>query len=52
MKGIRKISKLVLTKGDILVWPVVIYVSWKFVTLNLKHISKMEYLEEFENTHS
>jgi len=32
------------------VWPVVIYVSWKFVMLNIKHFSKMEQLEEFEKS--
>jgi len=30
------------------VWPVVIYLSLKFVMLNLKHFSKMERLEELE----
>jgi len=30
----------------ILVWPVVIYVSLKFVMLNIKHFSKMEQFEE------
>ena len=29
-------------------WPVVIYLSLKFVMLNLKHFSKMERLEELE----
>jgi len=30
------------------VWPVVIYLSLKFVMLNLKHFAKMERLEELE----
>jgi len=29
-------------------WPVLIYVSLKFVELNLKHLKQMEKLEELE----
>ena len=29
-------------------WPVLIYISYKFVTLNLHHYKKMERLEELE----
>ncbi|MCJ7766739.1 MAG: hypothetical protein MUP09_12530 [Thiovulaceae bacterium] len=29
-------------------WPIIIYLSWKFVELNLRHFSKMERLEELE----
>ena len=29
-------------------WPVLIYVSLKFVQLNLRHFKKMERLEELE----
>lgn len=29
-------------------WPVVIYLSLKFVQLNLRHFAKMERLEELE----
>jgi hypothetical protein len=29
-------------------WPVIIYLSLKFVELNLHHFSKMERLEELE----
>jgi len=31
-----------------LAWPVILYVSLKFVQLNLKHYEKMERLEELE----
>ncbi|NPA65467.1 MAG: hypothetical protein GXO11_01150 [Epsilonproteobacteria bacterium] len=30
-------------------WPILVYVSWKFVWLNIKHFAKMERLEELEN---
>ncbi|BDY11937.1 hypothetical protein [Hydrogenimonas cancrithermarum] len=30
------------------VWPVVIYVSWKFVMRNIDHSTKMERLEALE----
>ncbi len=33
-------------------WPVIIYLSLKFVTLNLKHYKKMERLEELEALHA
>lgn len=29
-------------------WPVIIYLSFKFVELNLRHFAKMERLEELE----
>jgi len=29
-------------------WPVIIYLAYKFVTLNLHHSKKMERLEELE----
>lgn len=29
-------------------WPVIIYMSYKFVELNLRHFAKMERLEELE----
>jgi len=29
-------------------WPLIIYMSFKFVELNLKHYEKMERLEELE----
>ena len=32
-------------------WPVLIYLSYKFVTLNLHHYKKMERLEELEAIH-
>jgi len=32
------------------VWPVVIYVSWKFVMLNIKHFTKLEQFKEFEKS--
>jgi hypothetical protein len=32
-------------------WPVVIFISWKFVSLNIDHFSKMERLEELEKGH-
>ena len=32
-------------------WPVVIYVTWKFVILNVEHLLKMERLEELEKSH-
>jgi hypothetical protein len=31
-------------------WPVIIYGSWKFVMLNIKHFSNMEQLEELEKS--
>jgi len=33
-------------------WPVILYVSLKFVQLNLKHYEKMERLEELEALHA
>ena len=30
------------------VWPIVIYIAYKFVGLNLEHFAKMERLEELE----
>ncbi|WP_457743496.1 hypothetical protein [Sulfurimonas sp.] len=33
-------------------WPVFIYLSFKFVLLNLKHHGKMERLEELETLHA
>ena len=33
-------------------WPILIYLSLKFVTLNLKHYKKMERLEELEALHA
>lgn len=30
-------------------WPVIIYLSWKFVQLNLRHFAKMQRLEELES---
>jgi len=33
-------------------WPILIWLSYKFVMLNLKHYGKMERLEELENFHS
>ena len=32
-------------------WPIIIYLSVKFVQLNLKHYAKMERLEELEALH-
>ncbi len=32
-------------------WPIIIYISYKFVSLNLHHYKKMERLEELENIH-
>ncbi len=29
-------------------WPVIIYMSFKFVELNLRHFAKMQRLEELE----
>ena len=29
-------------------WPILIYIAYRFVLLNLKHHSKMERLEELE----
>lgn len=29
-------------------WPLVIYMSYKFVSLNIKHFQKLERLEELE----
>lgn len=29
-------------------WPVLIYIAYRFVLLNMKHHAKMERLEEFE----
>ena len=31
-------------------WPVLIYISYKFVLINLKHHNKMEKLEEIEKS--
>lgn len=33
-------------------WPVLIYISVKFVQLNLQHYKKMERLEELEALHA
>lgn len=33
-------------------WPVLIYLSYKFVTLNLHHYKKMERLEALEEMHA
>ena len=33
-------------------WPVLIYLSYKFVVLNLHHYKKMERLEELEEIHA
>ena len=33
-------------------WPLVIFFSYKFVALNIKHFSKMERLEELEKANS
>lgn len=33
-------------------WPIIIYISIKFVQLNLKHYTKMERLEELEEIHA
>jgi len=30
-------------------WPVMIYISYKFVSLNIKHFQKLERLEELED---
>lgn len=35
-----------------LAWPVLLYVSYKFVALNLHHYKKMERLEELEEIHA
>jgi len=32
-------------------WPILIYISLKFVELNLEHFKKMERLEELEALH-
>ncbi len=29
-------------------WPIIIYLSLKFIQLNLRHFAKMERLEEYE----
>ena len=31
-----------------ILWPLMIFVSYKFVVLNIKHFAKMERLEELE----
>lgn len=31
-------------------WPVLIYVAWRFVWLNVRHVQRMEKLETLENS--